>query len=130
MNKVILIGRFGKDPEVKTTSGGNNVAAFAIAVDRDYRAGDGNRITDWISCTAWKKTADFIGKYFHKGDKILVEGSLQTRSYEAQDGSKRNVCDVVVNHCEFVDGKGNKEQTQNTGTGDWFVEYDDDSLPF
>lgn len=110
MNKVILIGRLTKDPELTTTQSDVKRAAFTVAVDRRFTDKDGNRRADFISCTAWRQTAEFIGKYFTKGKKIGIVGGLQSRSYDAQDGTKRYVTEVVVDEAEFVEPKGQSEQ--------------------
>ncbi len=104
MNKVILTGRLTKDIEVKTTSNDKEYCSFTIAVDRRFKDADGNRQADFISCTAWNKTAEFIGKYFHKGSRIGICGSIQTRSYE-KDGQKVFVTEVLVEEAEFLDSK-------------------------
>ena len=122
MNKVILIGNLTKDPELKEV-GQNNLANFTVAVQRKFKNADGEYETDFINCTAWRKTAEFINKYFSKGQKIAVVGSIQVRSYEAQDGSKRYATDVVVDEAEFVEKKSNSEPKKQ--------EIDEtDDLPF
>lgn len=104
MNKVILIGRITKDLEVKLTSNQTKYVNFTIAVDRKFKDADGNRQTDFINCVAWKQTADFISKYFKKGSRIGVSGSIQTRSYE-KDGQKVFITEVLVDEAEFVESK-------------------------
>ena len=104
MNKVILTGRLTKDIEVKTTANDKEYCSFTIAVDRKFKDADGNRQADFISCTAWNKTAEFLGKYFHKGSRIGICGSIQTRSYE-KDGQKVFVTEVLVEEAEFLDSK-------------------------
>lgn len=104
MNKCIITGRLTKDIEVKTTSNDKEYCSFTIAVDRRFKDADGNRQADFISCTAWNKTAEFLGKYFHKGSRIGICGSIQTRSYE-KDGQKVFVTEVLVEEAEFLDSK-------------------------
>ncbi len=104
MNKIILLGRFTKDPEIRYTPSGACVAQFTLAVDRPYTK-DGQKEADFITCVAWGKTAEAIGNYVHKGQRLLVEGRLQIRSYDAQDGSKRWVTEVIVSHGEFIERK-------------------------
>lgn len=104
MNKCIITGRLTKDIEVKTTSSDKEYCSFTIAVDRRFKDADGNRQADFISCTAWNKTAEFLGKYFHKGSRIGICGSIQTRSYE-KDGQKVFVTEVLVEEAEFLDSK-------------------------
>ena len=105
MNKVILMGRLARDPDVRTTQGGRQVARMTIAVDRRISRSNiqpGQQTADFINLVAWERTAEFAGHYLNKGSQILVEGRIQTRSYEAQDGSKRYVTEVVVDHIEFA----------------------------
>lgn len=105
MNKAILIGNLAADPEFRTTPNGISYVSFRIACQRKYTNQQGVREADFISCCAWRQTAEFIHKYFIKGNKIAVEGSIQTRSYDAQDGSKRYVTEVLVDNAEFVTPK-------------------------
>lgn len=101
-NKVILIGRLTKDFELKVTQSGIPVVSGSIAVNRSYKQGE-ERKADFINFTAWRGTAEFIARYFHKGSNILIEGALQTRDYTANDGSKRYVTEVVVANAGFID---------------------------
>lgn len=114
MNKCSLIGRMTKDPEVKRTQSGNSVCSFTVAVDRKYKDANGQRQTDFISCTAWRQVADIIGQYFHKGSKIGLTGSLQTRSYEDQSGRKVTVTEVLVEEIDFIEPKQKSETVQQT----------------
>ena len=109
MNKVILIGNLTKDPENTTVGNDTSLTKFTIAVQRKFKNADGEYDADFINCTAWRKTADFISKYFEKGQKIAVVGSIQVSSYEAQDGSKKYATDVIVDEAEFVEKKSNSE---------------------
>ena len=102
MNIVILTGRMTKDAETKTLSTDSTITSFTLAVDR----GGKSKETDFIDCKAWGKTGDFVSQYFSKGKPITVVGKIQTRTYEAQDGSKRKVVDVLVDSVEFVIGSG------------------------
>ncbi len=106
MNSVCLMGRLTGDPELKTTQSGISVTSFSIAVDRAFRSKDGERQTDFFNCTAWRQTAEFISRYFHKGNRIALTGSLQSRNYTANDGSKRTAIDVVVDNAFFCESKG------------------------
>lgn len=103
MNKVILIGRLTKDPEVKNTASQTALCNFTIAVDRRFKDPNGQRQTDFINCVAWRQTASFIGSYFHKGNRIAITGSIQTRTYDDNQGQKRYVTEVVVDEAEFVE---------------------------
>lgn len=100
MNAVILVGRMTRDAEVKTLDSGSKVVSFTIAVDRSGKSKE----TDFIDCKAWGKTGEFVSQYFTKGKLITVEGSIQTRTYEAQDGTKRKVTDILVSSVDFVPG--------------------------
>ena len=114
MNHFVGIGRLVRDPNVKYTQGGKAYASFTLAIDR-RKSGEGNPQADFISCVAWEKTAEVISQYCTKGKKIAVEGRIQTRSYDANDGTKRYVTEVVVNSMEFCDSKGGGGSTTNGG---------------
>ena len=105
MNRFVGIGRLTRDPEVRYTQSGKACAKFTLAIDR-RKSSDGNQQTDFISCVAWEKVAEVISQYTAKGRKIAVEGRIQTRSYDANDGSKRYVTEVVVQFMEFCESKG------------------------
>jgi len=107
MNKWIGIGRLTKDPELKMTQNQTNFCNFIIAVDRRFKDANGQRQADFIACVAWRQTAEFVAKYFKKGSKIAVVGSIQTRTYEDQNGQKRLVTEVIVDEAEFVESKAN-----------------------
>jgi len=105
-NKVILGGRLVADPELKTTPSGISVTSFTVAVNRNYRSKDGSEPqADFLNCTAWRQTAEFITRYFRKASSICVVGSLQTRSWISQDGQKHYATEVVVDEAFFVDAK-------------------------
>jgi len=106
MNKVELVGRLTKDPEVKLTSSQTQYCNFTVAVDRRFKDANGQRQADFINCVAWRQTAVFIQKYFHKGNRIGLVGSIQTRSYDDQNGQKRFITEVVVDEAEFVESSG------------------------
>lgn len=106
LNIVNIMGRLGADPELRFTQSGKEVASVNVAVDRDIKNKDGNRESDWFTVIAWGGTAKFLAEYFHKGSQVVVSGRLQARSYEAQDGSKRNVVEIVANNVYFADTKG------------------------
>ena len=106
MNKVELVGRLTKDPEVKLTSNQTQFCNFTVAVDRRFKDQNGQRQADFINCVAWRQTAVFIQKYFHKGNRIGLVGSIQTRSYDDQNGQKRFITEVVVDEAEFVESSG------------------------
>lgn len=102
INKVILSGRITKDIELKTTPNGNTVTQFSLAVERSYAKAGEERQTDFISCVAWNKTAEFIGKYFSKGRSIVVIGQLRTRTYDDKNGVKHYVTEVFVDEAQFT----------------------------
>ena len=106
MNSICLMGRLTGDPELKTTQSGVSVTSFSVAVDRAYRSKDQERQTDFINCVAWRQTAEFISRYFRKGQRIALQGSLQSRKYTANDGSQRTVYEVVVDNAFFCESKG------------------------
>lgn len=129
MNKAILIGRLATDVDYRTTQNGTSASSFRIAVQRRYKNANGTYDADFISVVAWRSTADFISKYFHKGDMIGISGTIQTRSYTAQDGSKRSVTEVIADEAEFVGSKSNGRTAAEQPDG--CVEIgDDDGLPF
>lgn len=107
MNKVILTGRLTRDPEIRYSNGQEPVAVarFHLAVDRSYTAKEAERQTDFISCVAFRKTAEFLEKYCSKGTKLLIEGRWQTGSYTNKDGVKVYTNDCVIDHCEFAESK-------------------------
>ncbi len=113
MNKVILVGRLTKDPEVRNTSSQVPFCNFTIAVDRRFKDQNGQRQADFINCVAWRQTATFISSYFRKGSRIGIVGSLQSRSYDDNNGQKRYVTEVVVEEAEFVESaNGGNRQDQ------------------
>lgn len=118
MNKVILLGRLTRDPEIRQTQAGKSVASMTIAVDRPRarNAQDGQQTADFIPLVAWERSADFCRTYLHKGSKIMVEGRMAVRNYEAQDGSKRYVTEVIVQNIEFAESKkADQGWSQNGG---------------
>ena len=102
MNKVILIGRLTKDPEMRTTMSGMTVTRFTVAVNRTYQDQNGERGTDFINCVAWRKQAENIAKYCTKGTQVAVDGRIQTGSYDAQDGSKRYTTDIICDNVTII----------------------------
>ena len=133
MNIVILKGRLVRDPEMRTTQSCIANTRFTIAVDRP-RSANGERQTDFINCVAWRNTAEFISKWFVKGQEICVEGSLNIRNYDAQDGSKRTVAEVSVSNADFCGKREDNAQTVSAPAPapkqTEFEEISDDELPF
>ena len=143
MNKVILVGNLTRDPELITTNNGISLCRFTLAVQRRYASNEGEREADFINIVVWRAAADNCYKYLKKGSKAGVVGSMQTRSYDAQDGTKRYTTDVVAEEVEFLSSKtqGADEYqsddqpvgSKSTGKSDIvnkFEPIDDDNLPF
>ena len=145
MNKVILIGNLANDPESRTTQSGIAQCSFRLAVQRRFKGANGERETDFLPVVCWRQTAEFAQRYLAKGRKVAVDGSIQTRSYDAQDGSKRYVTEIIADSVEAVggrhDGAQNAQNTQGARSTqnaqepvqnrqEGFTEVDDDELPF
>lgn len=111
MNNICITGRLTSAPEIKKTTSGFSVCSVSVAVDRDYKV-NGEKATDFIPCIFWRGTAEFVGKYFSKGDMIAVVGSLESRKYKDKDGNNRTVWEVKAEKVNFCGGK--KESSQNT----------------
>jgi single-strand DNA-binding protein len=127
MNKVVLMGRLTRDPETRYTQGNNTaVCSFSLAVNRRFKQ-EGQPDADFINVVAWAKTAEFVSKYFTKGQQVGVVGRIQTRNYDDKDGKKVFVTEVVAEEVYFADSK--KEQNATTSAGFMAVEGDSD-LPF
>ncbi len=147
LNKVILCGRLTADPELRM-AGETPVTSFTVAVNRHYKSKSQDaQQADFIGCTAWRSTAEFITRYFHKGSSICVVGSIQTRSWTDQQGQKRYATEVVVDEANFVDSKGEGSGASSYGGADAYGSptyssgtqssapkfeeiSDDDDLPF
>lgn len=110
LNTAIIMGRLTADPELRTTQTGLSVTSFTVAVDRNYKSGD-ERQTDFINVVAWRGTADFVSRYFKKGQMIAVQGSIQTRNYEDKNGNKRTAVEIVADNVSFC---GSKNESGNT----------------
>lgn len=117
MNKVELIGRLTKDPEIRLTANQTQFCQFTVAVDRRFKDQNGQRQADFINCIAWKNTAVFIQKYFRKGNRIGLAGCIQTRSYDDQNGQKHFITEVVIDEAEFVESQ-NTNQAQSAAPMD------------
>ena len=150
-NKVILGGRITADPELKSTPSGISVTSFTVAVNRSYRGKNGEETqADFINVTAWRQTAEFITRHFHKASSICIVGSIQTRSYTDKQGQKRYATEVVADEAHFVDSKSeadNKRTASQNNPENSSFQYmpeqyqtqpapnsvgidDEDSLPF
>lgn len=121
LNKVILMGRLTHTPELKSSSSGLPVLSFSLAVERNYAPKGEERQTDFIPCVAWRQTAEFIAKYFPKGAMIVVEGSLQTRKYEARDGSERTAYEVIVDNACFAGDKREEPKKPKPAQSTYYV---------
>ncbi len=113
MNKVVLVGRLTKDPEIRSTSSGITTANFTVAANRNFKNKDGNYEADFLPCVAFRNTAEFISKYFKKGNMICLDGRVQTRNYDAEDGTKRYVTEIVVENVEFGGGNNKNEENES-----------------
>ena len=133
MNKAIIMGRLTKDPDVKYTQSGKCVTQFTLAVDRQFKDANGNKETDFIPVVVWGKAAELVGNSCQKGHRLLVDGRLQIRSYEAKDGSNRWVSEIIANGVEFVERKSDKGGT--SGDKSEFEQFGhavpfDEDIPF
>lgn len=126
LNKTVLIGRLTKDPDMRKTQSGRIVASFTLAVDRNFRDSNGERGVDFIPIVAWGKTAELCGEYLQKGRQTAVSGRIQIRSYEADDGSKRYVTEVIAEEVTFLGSKNDNNVSAQLN----LVEDDDEDLPF
>ena len=105
LNKIILMGRLTRDPELRRTGSGTAVTSFSLAVDRDFKSQNGEKETDFIDIVAWRGTAEFVSKYFTKGRMAVVEGRLQIRDWTDRDGGKRRSAEVIADNVYFGDSK-------------------------
>ena len=116
LNKIIIMGRFTRDPELRRTGSGTAVTSFSLACDRDFKSQSGDKETDFIEVVAWKNTAEFVSKYFSKGRMAVVEGRLQIRDWTDKAGNKRTTAEVVAENVYFADSKrseSNDNQKEN-----------------
>lgn len=134
LNKIILMGRLTRDPELRRTGSGTAVTSFAIAVDRDFKSQNGEKETDFIDVVAWRTTAEFVSKHFAKGRMAAVEGKLQIRDWTDKDGTKRRTAEVIADNVYFADSKRD-DMTVNRNAlaerAEQFAEIEEDGeLPF
>ncbi len=142
MNKVFLIGNVVRKPENRVTASGVSFTSFTLAVNRNYKKEDGSKDTDFINCVSWRSLADTIYKYCDKGSRISIEGRLQTRSYDLQDGTRKYVTEVLAENMEFLNTKkettaeNTAEVTENTAEVDSYealgqgIELSPEDYPF
>lgn len=137
LNNVVIMGRMVRDPELRQLDNGTSVTSFSVAVDRNYVDKTTNeRQADFLNVVAWRQTADFVCKYFHQGDMIALEGSLQSRKYTDKDGNNRTAIEIVANNISFCGGKnGGNANTATTNDAPATMvanapSEDNDELPF
>lgn len=142
MNKVILVGRLARDPELRVTPSGVSVCSFSVACDRRFARQGEERKADFINCIAWRQTGEFVSRYFTKGMRIALEGSLQTRDWTDNEGKKRYATEVIVDNVEFAQSKSeggaggytpaatDVPAANNDSDIDGFMPIEDEDLPF
>ena len=126
MNRVEFIGNLSKAPDVKQTTSGKNVCTFTLAVNRRYKGADGKTTADFFTVQAWEKLAELCARYLDKGSKVFVSGELRNRSYDAKDGSKRTVTEIIANEVEFLSPKA---ESATPPVEEW-EQVEDSDLPF
>ena len=140
LNSIVIMGRLVADPELRSTASGLSVTSFTVAVDRSFARAGEERQTDFIPVVAWRSTADFVTRYFHKGSMIAVQGSLQSRNYEDKNGNKRTAYEIVASEVSFCGSKAESgtgyapaatpASYSNSTADDFSTVVDDDDLPF
>lgn len=134
LNKIVLMGRLTRDPELRRTQSGTAVTSFTLAVDRDFKGQDGEKETDFIDIVVWRKTAEFVSKYFSKGRMAVVEGRLQMRDWIDRDGGKRRVAEVIADNAYFADSPNSTAKPVEGGASASAADFteipDDGNLPF
>ena len=123
LNKIILMGRLTRDPELRRTGSGTAVTSFSLAVDRDFKSQSGEKETDFIDIVAWRSTAEFVSKYFTKGRMAVVSGRLQIRNWNDKDGNKRRSAEVVADNVYFGDSKRDNQDGGYTGSAPAYGGY-------
>lgn len=139
LNKIFIMGRLTRDPELRRTNSGTAVTSFTLAVDRDFKNADGTKETDFVDCVVWRQTAEFVSKYFEKGRMAVVEGRLQIRDWQDKNGNKRRNAEVIADNVYFGDSRSDNapgsyqaaKAPVNVDAEDFAeVEDDDSDLPF
>lgn len=136
LNKIFIMGRLTRDPELRRTQNGTAVTSFSLAVDRDFKNADGSKDTDFINVVAWRGAAEFVAKYFSKGRMAVVEGRLQMRDWTDKEGNKRRNAEVLADSIYFGDSKKDTEDRDERyggeGRSSGFSEIyeEDEDLPF
>ena len=130
LNKIIVMGRLVRDPELRRTNSGTAVASFTIACDRDFKSDGGEREADFIECVAWRNTTEFVSKYFTKGRMAVVSGRLQTRNWTSKEGNKRKATEIVAESVYFGDSKREELQSYAAPQESFAELPDDGEIPF
>ena len=135
LNKVVLMGRLTKDPELRRTGSGTAVTSFSLACDRDFKSKSGDKDTDFIEVVAWKNTAEFVSKYFSKGRMAVVDGRLQIRDWTDKAGNKRITAEIVADNVYFADSKRDSDSAYNAREYEKNPDFaeiieDDGEIPF
>lgn len=128
LNRIIIMGRLTRDPELRHTQSDTAVTSFTLAVDRDFKGEDGKRATDFIDIVAWRDAAEFVAKYFIKGRMAIVEGRLQLRDWKDKDGNARRSAEVTADNVYFGDSK--KEASESTPEDPLPEQAEDEQMPF
>lgn len=115
VNKVILVGNLGKDPELRYTPSGAAVATFSLATTNPFKDKEGNKQTEWHNIVAWRQLAEICGKYLHKGKQVYIEGRIQTRSYDDRDGNKRYITEIVADQMQMLGSRDDQGGGQQSG---------------
>lgn len=140
LNKAILVGRLTRDPELKSTTNGNSVLNFTVAITRKFKDANGERQSDFINCVAFRQTAEFISNYFKKGNMISIDGTIQTRTWDDNEGKRHYVTEVMVNDAGFIESKREMDQGASARSAasetlpdmpaEFGADVTDDDLPF
>ncbi len=130
LNKIVIMGRLTRDPELRRTQSGTAVTSFSVACDRDYKAQDGEKETDFIDVVAWRTTAEFVCKYFTKGRMAVVDGRLQIRNWTDKEGGKRRSAEVVADNVYFGDSRPREDQESAAPSGGDFGDTPEGFDPF
>nr|DAQ50704.1 MAG TPA: Single strand binding protein [Caudoviricetes sp.] len=138
LNVIAIMGRLSRDPELRQTTTGKNVASFTIACSRGRKDANGKDLVDWIPVVAWEHTAEFVCKYFEKGSLIAIDGRLQSRTYKDRDGNNRTAIEIVANNANFAGSKSTGGGSNSVPAGNSYneptVQYDEiedeGDLPF
>lgn len=129
MNYVSMIGRLTKTPDIRQTNTGKNVCTFTLAVNRRYKDADGKTTADFFSVQAWEKLAELCARYLDKGSKVFISGELRNRSYEAKDGTKRTITEIIAEQLEFLTPRTDAALSE-AAVPEGFTDIEDEDLPF